>query len=261
MVPDEVAGFGSEMARELTGVLGPALVGVYFVGSVALGGYVAGESDVDVIGVTRDAVPEGVRVRVVETLLETTAHCPARGLEFTLYRREVVGSRPRTADFELNVNGGPRMPVSVHLDQSTEPGFWYVLDRAVAHRAGVRIVGPPAADTFVDIPRGTLLGAMRESMRWHRRHEGATLYSVLNACRAWRFAADDALGSKLEGAAWARERWSNREVVDSAVALRQGRTAELIASDVDALLEHVELTLSAAAERSADRSSGDAWGS
>ena len=47
---------------------------------------------------------------------------------------------------------------------------------------------------------------LTESMRWHRRHEKATLYSVLNASRAWRFAAEGALGSKLEGAAWARDR-------------------------------------------------------
>lgn len=145
-----------------------------------------------------------------------------------------------------------KAPRSVHLDQSTEPGFWYVLDRAVAHRAGIPIVGPPAVDTFVDIPRGRLLDAMRESMRWHRRHEGATLYSVLNACRAWRFAAEDALGSKLEGAAWARERWANRKLVDSAVALRQGRSAELGAPEVDALLAHVENTLTGALEGAAD---------
>jgi hypothetical protein len=33
---------------------------------------------------------------------------------------------------------------------------------------------------------------MKDSMRWHRDHEGATLYSVLDASRAWRFAAEDA---------------------------------------------------------------------
>ena len=39
----EVAVFGDEVAEALVRTLGKDLVGVYFVGSVALGGYVPGE--------------------------------------------------------------------------------------------------------------------------------------------------------------------------------------------------------------------------
>ena len=57
---------------------------------------------------------------------------------------------------------------------------------------------------FADIARSTLLDAMMQSMQWHREHEKATLHSVLNGCRAWRSAVEDVLGSKLDGATWAR---------------------------------------------------------
>jgi hypothetical protein len=77
---------------------------------------------------------------------------------------------------------------------------------------------------------------MSESMAWHRVHEKATLYSVLNACRAWRFAEDDVLGSKLEGATWARARWRDTDVIDAAVALRRGKDAAHDQAAVDALL-------------------------
>ena len=46
------------------------------------------------------------------------------------------------ADFEVNANGGPRMATAIHLDPDAESGFWYVLDRAIAHRSGVTISGP-----------------------------------------------------------------------------------------------------------------------
>ncbi len=176
-------------------------------------------------------------------VVEASASCPARGVEFTLYRREVAGAQPKGADFEVNANGGPHMPTAVHLDSTSEPGFWYVLDRAIAHRSGVAISGPPARDVFVDVPRSSLLQAMYESMTWHRDHEKATLYSVLNACRAWRFAAEDVLGSKLEGAAWARGRWPDTAVIDAAVALRHGDDATLDESAVDALLSSVTTRL------------------
>jgi hypothetical protein len=181
MVPGEVETFGRELTRRLADALDGGLVGAYFVGSIALGGYVAGESDVDVIGVSEQRVPAERKPIIAESVVECAAGCPARGLEFTLYRRDVAAALSLAADFELNANGGPRMSRAVHLDPASEPGFWYVLDRAIAHRVGIAIAGPPAGQVFAAVPREALLVAMRESMQWHREHEGATLYSVL--CR------------------------------------------------------------------------------
>jgi hypothetical protein len=231
------------VADALAAALGDDLVGAWFVGSVALGGYVPGESDVDVVAVCERPLGETAKESVVAAIEATFSACPARGLEFSIYRADVAASSPRGADFEVNVNGGPRMERSVHLDPATEPPFWYVIDRAIAHRRGVVIAGPPAADVFADVARPVLLQAMAESMRWHRQHEKATLYSVLNAARAWRFAVEDELGSKLDGAAWARERWHRAAVIDAAVDLRHGRPARLDPVDVDALLDHVEHVL------------------
>jgi hypothetical protein len=243
MVPDEVLTYGREVAASLQGVLGDGLCGVYFVGSVALGGYAPGESDIDIVAVSERAIPDQTKPAVAGAVFDTTRSCPTRGLEFTLYRREVAEASPVAADFELNVNGGPRMAGEIHLDSRTEPGFWYVIDRAIAHRSGVAIWGPPPPELFTDVSRRALLEAMIASMQWHREHEKATPHSVLNATRAWRFAAEDVLGSKLEGAAWARERWANVSVIDAAVDLRHGRPATLDLDEVDRLLDHVESTL------------------
>lgn len=243
MVPDDVLRFGREVAARLQSMLGDDFVGAYFVGSVALGGYVVGESDIDIVAVSEDRVLDELKPPVADALWDAARDCPTRGLEFTLYRREVLASPAERADFEVNVNGGPRMPSTVHLQSSEEPWFWYVLDRAIAHRCGVVISGPPAGHLFADAPRRTLLDAMVASMRWHREHEKATLYSVLNASRAWRFAAEGVLGSKLEGAAWARELWGRPALIDAAVELRHGQHAELDAHEVDEFLVHVEATL------------------
>ena len=244
----EVAVFGDQVTEVLARTLGADLVGVYFVGSVALGGYVPGESDIDIAAVSSAALTDPQRQSVASAVVEASAACPARGLEFTLYRRQIAGARSAGADFEVNANGGPRMPTAVHLDAAAEPGFWYVLDRAIAHRSGLTISGPPARRIFADIPRGILLEAMYESMAWHRAHEKATLYSVLNACRAWRFAAVDVLGSKLEGAAWARARWPDTALIDAAVALRRGEHTTLDEPAVDALLSAVATRLREAAQ-------------
>jgi predicted nucleotidyltransferase len=243
----EIARFGDRVAGALARILGDDLVGVYFVGSVALGGYVPGESDVDIAAVSGSALSEEQKRNVASAIVEVSAVCPARGVELTLYRRDVAGAPPDGADFEVNANGGPRMATAVHLDATTEQGFWYVLDRAIAHRSGVVISGPPPRTVFVDVPRRTLLEAMSESMAWHRAYEKATLYSVLNACRAWRFAEEDVLGSKLDGATWARARWAETQLIDAAVARRRGTGAALDPAAVDALLAAVATHLREAA--------------
>jgi hypothetical protein len=244
----EIADFGNRVASVLTEILGDRLVGVYFVGSVALGGYVPSESDVDIAAVSKVALSEREKRSVASAIVEVSEVCPARGVEFTLYRRDVAGYPFDGAGFEVNANGGPRMPTAVHLDATDEQGFWYVLDRAIAHRSGLVISGPPPSTVFADLPRRTLLAAMAESMAWHRAHEKATLYSVLNACRAWRFARENELGSKLDGATWARARWPDTDVIDAAVALRYGRDAALDQKAVDALLAAVASHLRGAAE-------------
>jgi hypothetical protein len=241
--PDNVARFGRHVVAHLKALLRTDFVGAYFVGSIALGGYVAGQSDIDILAVSSNHLAAPLKRSIADDLLELTGTCPARGLEFTLYRREIAAAAPRHADFEVNVNGGPRMAPSIHLDPREEPRFWYVLDRAIAHRCGVAISGAPASEVFAEVPRRTVLDAMVESMRWHRQHERATLYSVLNACRAWRYAAEGVLGSKLDGAAWARERWRRPDLIDAAVELRHGRRAQLDEPGVDELLEHVEIAL------------------
>jgi len=135
------------------------------------------------------------------------------------------------------------MARDIHLYPQREPGFWYVIDRAIAHRFGRVVCGPAPAELFADVPRNALLDAMTQSLRWHREHEKATLYSVLNAARAWRFSAENVLGSKLEGAAWARERWPSPAVIDAALDLRYGRSATLETAAVEELLELVECVL------------------
>jgi hypothetical protein len=244
VVSEDVELFGREVSDRLRTILGDDLVGAYFVGSIALGGYVAGESDIDILAVAAGPLPPDLKGRIAEGLLSSAMAGPARGLEFNLYRQEVVARPPEGADFEVSVNGGPRMERKVVFDPIAEAPFWYVLDRAVAHRSGITIVGPPATEVIADIGRSTLLAMMANSMRWHREHEKATLYSVLNAARAWRFAAENVLGSKLEGAAWARARSADPETIDAAVQLRRGSTAQLDPGKVDEFLAHVEAALS-----------------
>jgi hypothetical protein len=138
------------------------------------------------------------------------------------------------------------METHVGVDASAEPRFWFVIDRAIAHQFGVSIVGPPAAEVFSPISRRLVLEAMSESIAWHRANDKAGHSSVLNGCRAWRYADDGELGSKNDAAKWARKRWSDPSTIDAALQLRDGRTVELPAAAVATFLDSAEAAVTAA---------------
>lgn len=92
VLTSETAEFGDHVSIVLTGTLGHDLVGVYFVGSVALGGYVPSESDVDMAAVSMCALSQPQRRSVASAIVEASEVCPARAVAFTLYRRELAGS-------------------------------------------------------------------------------------------------------------------------------------------------------------------------
>jgi tRNA nucleotidyltransferase (CCA-adding enzyme) len=83
--PEDVVVFGHAVVAVLGSILTDELVGAYFVGSIALGGYVRGQSDIDIVAICGHQVDEETKTALAERLLETTVNCPARGLEFTLY--------------------------------------------------------------------------------------------------------------------------------------------------------------------------------
>ncbi|MFV2111072.1 nucleotidyltransferase domain-containing protein [Micromonospora sp. LOL_025] len=151
-------------------VLGDDLVGAYAAGSVGLGAYQPGRSDVDVALVCADALDLGRRQELVARLRHEALPCPARGLELVVYRREVARSGAPEPGFEVELNTGARMPFRATwsaVDRPAEDGlFWYGLDRSILHQCGYALLGPPAAEAFADLSPADLRRLLTDALRW-----------------------------------------------------------------------------------------------
>ena len=238
---DELEAYDRELVGRLRELLGTDLVGVYLTGSRVLGAYLPGRSDVDVMAVARyDPGPE-LKQAIVARLRYEALPCPARGLELVLYTEHGVRTPSADAGFALNLNTGREMPLHVSLDPASEPGFWFVIDRAIAREHGVALLGPPAAELFAAIPRPAIVAALEEGQRWHRESGEARLDDVvLNACRGWRFVEDGVWSSKPDAGEWARRRLDDSGVVEAALARRRAHDGvELDPRQADAFLDFV----------------------
>jgi predicted nucleotidyltransferase len=236
---DEAAEYEQALVARLDALLGPDLVGVYAGGSLALGGYAPGRSDIDMAVVSRRLLARARKEEIVAALRHEALPCPARGLELVLYPESVVRVPTDEAGFELDLNTGARMPFHVAFDPSEASRHWYVIDRAILSEHGKRLAGPPAQELFARIPRQTILPILVESIRWHEPPGAARDDdAVLNACRAWRFEAESTWSGKPEAGAWAAKQLDDPALIEAALAAR-AQDSSLPRREVESFLRGV----------------------
>ncbi|GHO41899.1 aminoglycoside adenylyltransferase domain-containing protein [Ktedonospora formicarum] len=223
-LPPEIQAYARQVVDVLYNTLHEQLIGVYLVGSAALGGFLLGRSDIDIQGICERPLSQQEKEYLTALLAHPSIACPTRGCEFVLYRRENVINPSLSGAFEINLNSGPQMPYHVTYDPKEESSHWFILDRAIAREHGISVWGPQAHDLFGAIERSQLLEAILVSLRWHIEHDGVGYSSVLNACRGWRYAQEHQWTSKRDAAAWAKAQGADHDLITQALALRAGTT-------------------------------------
>lgn len=177
-------------------VLGAEFVGAYAAGSLALDAFQPGRSDIDLAVVCRAPLPEAGKRALIARVRHRALPCPARGLELVVYTVAAARSGTGAPGFELELNDGPAMDFRQSLRPADRPVadgmFWYGLDRSILHQSGRVLAGPPAAETFAELPPTELRALLIESLRWWRALPGpvddrpatGAEDAVLGACRA-----------------------------------------------------------------------------
>lgn len=248
-LPWPVEVYVHQLVERLHSICGTNLTGVYLHGSAALGGWTAAKSDVDVLAVVSRSPGAGAKALVAATLTEDAPAAPGAGLEFSLVTASSlkrVGVRP---PFELHVATGPDAKV---VDGDGHPGDAdLVLHYAVCRERGVALFGPPAEEVFPEVSGEMVLSGLGAELAWAGR-EAPVRYQVLNAFRAWAYAEDGVLLSKLEAVDWARERGRFASLAEAAWAAQAGGAEPEDADDVPRLLQAAMEALNEASGGAAD---------
>ncbi len=216
-------------AERLTGLVadrcGDGIEAAYLHGSAALGGWVAERSDVDILFIVADNLPETAVTTAASLLAAPGADFPGRGLECSVVTASQARRPAVPWPFVLHVSsddGGPRV-----VRGDTRPGDSdLIMAYAVCRAAGLRLLGPPARDCIGPVARPVILGYLADELGWGLAHAPES-YAVLNACRAQAFLADDTIVSKVAGGQAALDRsFGPPGVVRDALDQQQGRAPE-----------------------------------
>jgi Domain of unknown function (DUF4111) len=214
-------------ARALTGELmvlpDGVLQAAYLHGSAALGGWVPGRSDVDMLLVAADGIG-GVAVnRLGEVLGQSAGRCPGRELECSVVTVAQARQPAPPWPFVLHVTAGPGRPGRTVRPGGRSPGDPDLLMHyAVCRAAGWPVCGPPPRDVVGVVPRRAILDYLAGELGWGIGH-APEAYAVLNACRALIYLTDHKIVSKIAGGEAALSRGTGpAEVIGRALAQQRG---------------------------------------
>lgn len=215
--------------------LGAELVGVYLHGSLAMGAFDPGRSDVDILAVCADPLPPKRRVGLGEALGAIPRPASGGDLEFSLVTTAVARTPSAAPSFEVHVSTHDEPPVVDGADRSGDEDL--VIHFAMARARGQVLFGPEPGELFAAPERGSLIHAFLSDIDWaresgaagwegHHMPELASMaYRVLNAARSWRYLETGDLGSKIEGAMWLERTDPDPDVhrlLDAALAFQRG---------------------------------------
>jgi len=225
----DVSALVERLQAGVAAVLGDRLIGLYLHGSLALGGFDPGRSDIDFLVVTAGALQPEVCARL------EAMHAAIASSDLA-WRSNYEGSYMPTGALRRYdpldcIHPVIRVDGSFGLDRH---GSEWVIQRHVVREWGIALVGPPPA-TLIDPITGDHLRQATAGVLcdwWAPMlDEPARLgsgeyqaYAVLTMCRALYTWEHGAVVSKPQAARWARERLEQRwaSLIDSAVAWRHG---------------------------------------
>ena len=188
-------------------ILGYNLTGIYLHGSAVMGCFNPEKSDLDLIVVVKDEIPEDEKRRFMDMVVELNKQAPAKGLELSIVREEVCNPFVYPTPFELHFS-------VAHLNwyQSNPQDYIEKMkgtDRDLAahftiicHRGQVlygkeifEVFAPVSKKDYLDSIWGDIENAPEEIAE-------NPMYLTLNLCRVLAYKKEGLLVSKQEGGEW-----------------------------------------------------------
>jgi streptomycin 3"-adenylyltransferase len=243
-VTPDVEGYVAALTGVLGERLGDGLTGAYLHGSAVLGGWHPERSDVDVLAVCAEPVGAGELGDLAAAVSVRSLPCPVeRGLELGVVTAGSAAAPCAEPRFELDLTSSSAAGDVVTLGHDRPGHADYLMHAAVCRAHGRALAGPPPAAVFGEAPPALLDAAFAGELGWAAA-SAPPAYRVLNACRAWCYAAERRLVSKVEGGEWALGRGAGDRAIRAALAEQRGGPAAAVdPAAVDALTARVTAEL------------------
>lgn len=189
-------------------ILQDNLVGVYLHGSAVMGCYNPTKSDIDLIVVVKDSMPNTFKKVFMDMVVELNAKGPAKGIEMSIVKQGVCKPFVYPTPFELHFSvahlewygKNPDDYISKMKGEDKDLAAHFTI---ITHR-GKCICGAPIKDVFADVPIKDYVDSIWNDIADAEEDiADDPMYMILNLARVLAYLKDGLVLSKKEGGEWA----------------------------------------------------------
>jgi Domain of unknown function (DUF4111)/Nucleotidyltransferase domain len=246
----EALRFAEALASSCSQALGDAVAGVILHGSLTLGDYLPGRSDVDLLVVTQDPLTDAQLAALTDALAGHRPQAPGP-VDLRVVTRQVAASPTPAPPMEAYLRLTPTS--GVRVEERRRPAERdLAVELSVCRAHGRRLLGAAPAELIGEVPdRWVAAVGDAQLADWQAIGDDPPYaeLTVLTACRVWRFAEAGRHCSKAAAAKWALRRDPALQVVRDAMRQRRRDPAGRIdAAQVQQLLAVVRARLAGACD-------------
>jgi len=184
------------------------LVGIYLHGSLAMGCFNPGSSDIDFIVVIREDIPDPTKRELVNVLLKLGEDGPAKDFEMSVVLREFTKNFVYPTPFVLHYSQlyrnrylkDPQYLCANGVDEDLVSHF------TVIYHRGKSLFGLPIRMVFSEVPKAYYVQSILNDVKdADIEIVQNPVYTILNFCRILIYLKEGKIVSKKEGGEWGVE--------------------------------------------------------
>ena len=204
MVYEDLLFHFTEMSKK---ILGDNLVGIYLHGSAAMGCFNPKKSDLDLILIVKNDIPNAVKMEFMKRVVELSEEAPAKGIELSIVKKEFCNPFVYPTPFELHFS-------VIHLNWFKEHPQDYIekmqgTDKDLAahftiiNKCGIVLFGEKINEVFGEVCKNDYIDSIWLDIA-DARGDIVTdsMYITLNLCRVLAYLQEDLILSKKSGGEW-----------------------------------------------------------
>jgi len=200
-------GLLEEFVSKSKDIFGENLTGIYLHGSAVMGCFNPEKSDLDLLVVIREDIPDETKRQFMDMVVELNKQAPSKGLELSVVKEEVCNPFVYPTPFELHFS-------NAHLQwyQSNPRDYVEKLQGTdkdlaahftITYHRGQVLYGKEIPEVFAPVPMADYLDSI-----WYDIENAVEeiaenpMYLTLNLCRVLAYKKEGLIVSKQEGGEW-----------------------------------------------------------
>ena len=197
------------ISEQYSKLLGDNLVGIYVHGSIAFDCFNWDSSDIDLIIVVCESIPQQTKLQLLKVLVDLGEKAPPKGFEMSIVLEKHCKTFVYPTPYELHFSSVwteeyMKKQLSLCNDERTDEDL--AAHFTVIKSVGVVIYGAQIENIFGVVPHEAYLDSICKDIVNAKEHViGFPVYIILNLCRVYAYINDGLVVSKEQGGKWGLE--------------------------------------------------------